>query len=162
VIGIGMILSGLRVTLKALRTEAVVIDLADREVRRHLDLTSDVVETYDFDEIEAVVVTQMATARTKGRNGQPDRMTHEAWLHLLLHEARQIPGKERRLKPEDRYVTIGYAEGIEGDVVDSHFEGPKRSREPMLLHPEDVTTPAQHVAMVMAQTIRAQTYIDQR
>lgn len=163
VIGAGLILAGIGALLRALRVEATVVDTEERQVRRHLDLTSDVLASYDFDEIQAVVVTQIAQGgRQRGKHGAPDRMAHEAWLHLLLKEPRQVPGKARDLKPEDAYVTIGYIERTEGDVVEAHFEGRRNSRPPRVLLPHEATTPAQKAALVLAEAIGVDAYIDQR
>ncbi len=162
VIGVGLIVGGLTLTMSLLRTEAVVIDTDKRQIRRHLDLTSDVVDVYGFDEIQAVVVTQVAQQKQRGRNGQPDTMTHEAWLHLLLHEAHQERGKHRRLKPQDAYVTIGHIDVIDGEITPEHFKDKSRRRMPQPLSPEVATTPAQKAALVLAQSIGAEAYIDQR
>jgi len=131
-------------------------------VRRHLDLTSDILDVYDFDEIRAVVVTQIAHNRQRGRNGQPDRVAHEAWLHLLLHEPHQEPGKERKLRPEDAFLTIGYIEQTEGDAVEAQLADKKRDRTPRILRAEEATTPAQQAALVLAQAIQVEAYLDQR
>ncbi len=161
-IGVGLIYVALRQTMALLRTEAVVVDTQARQVRRHLDLTNDVVEAYDFSEVRAVVVTQVAQQKHRGRNGEPDTMTHEAWLHLLLHQARQKLGRERRLKPQDAYVTIGHVEVTEGEIAVDHFKGKKRERRPHLLYPDTATTPAQKAALALAQAIGVDAYIDQR
>lgn len=162
VIGVGLIINGLSLTMSMLRTEAVVIDTEKRQIRRHLDLTSDVVDVYGFDEVQAVVVTQVAQQRHRGRNGQPDRMSHEAWLHLLLHEAHQERGKYRRLKPEDAYVTIGHIDIVDGEITPEHFMKRQRRQSPQPLVPEAATTPAHQAGLVLAQSIGAEVYIDQR
>jgi hypothetical protein len=162
VLGLGLIVSGLRLTVKMMRMEALVIDKVARQVRRHLDLTSDVRATYDFENIEAVVVTQFAQQKQRGRDGQPDRMTHEAWLHLLLYEVPQEPGKARDLKPEDSYVTIGHVELTEGEYVPAHFEVRKRDRVPQPLYAEEATTLAQKAAIAIARMIDVDVFIDQR
>ncbi len=108
------------------------------------------------------MVTQIAHNRQRGRNGQPDRVAHEAWLHLLLHEPHQEPGKERKLKPEDAYLTIGYVEQVEGDAVEAQLVDRKRDRPPQVLRPEEATTPAQKSALVLAQAIGVDAYLDQR
>ncbi len=161
-VGTGILYSALRLVLSMMRTEAVVVDTAARQVRRHLDLTSDVIATYNFDEIRAVVVSQIVQQRHKGRDGQPDMVSHDAWLHLLLHEARQELGKQRRVKPEDAYVTLGYIGFTEGPLVQVHFEGKKRQRLPMLLYPDEAVTPAQKAALILARAIGVDAYIDQR
>lgn len=162
VLGIGLIFIGLRAIRRMMRTESVVFDKTLSEVRRHLDLTSDVLVTYPFAEIGGVVITQVEQQKQRGRNGQPDRMTHEAWLHLLLTEVHQEQGKERTLKPEDAYFTFGHVEATEGIVVAEHHEGKKRARLPQLLYPEQATTPAQQAALVIARDIGVDAYIDQR
>jgi len=162
VIGVVLILEVLRYVLRLMRTEVVVVDRREREVRRHLDLTSDILDVYDFDEIRAVVVTQIAHNRQRGRNGQPDRVAHEAWLHLLLHEPHQEPGKERKLRPEDAFLTIGYIEQTEGDAVETQLADKKRDRTPRILRAEEATTPAQQAALVLAQAIQVEAYLDQR
>lgn len=161
-IGAGMIYAALRLIFSMLRTESIVIDSEARQVRRHLDLTNDVVETYDFEEIRAVVASQVAQRRYRGRDGQPDTMSHEGWLHLLLYEPHQKPGRERRLKPEDAYVTIGYVGQVEGNIVPEHFEGKKRKRLPQWLYQEEATTPLQKAALGIARAIGTDAYIDQR
>lgn len=163
VIGIGLIIAAVLYTVRRLREEVVVLDEDERQVRRHLDLTSDILETYEFEEIAAVVATQIAQGgRQRGSNGEPDHMAHEGWLHLLLQEPRQIPGKERNLKPEDAYVTIGYIDGTEGDVVDGHFSGTRKQRRPALLHEHEATTPVLQAAVALAQMIGVDAYVDQR
>ncbi len=161
VIGTGLIYAGLRLALSLMRTEAVVVDTEKEQVRRHLDLTSDVVEVYSFDEIEAVVVTQIKQQKHRGHDGKPDTMSHEAWLHLLLREARQERGKHRRLKPEDAYVTIGHIESTEGEIVEAHFSR-KQPASPQPLYLEEATTPAQKAALAIAQAIGVDAYVDQR
>ncbi len=162
VVGVALIVDVLRYILHLMRTEVVVVDRREREVRRHLDLTSDVLDVYDFDEIRAVVVTQIARNRQRGRDGQPDRVMHEAWLHLLLHEPHQEPGKERNLRPEDAYLTIGYIEQTEGEALEPTPEIRKQERVPRLMRPEEATTPAQKAAVVLAQAIQVDAYLDQR
>ncbi|NPV67966.1 MAG: hypothetical protein HPY64_12545 [Anaerolineae bacterium] len=162
IVGVVLIVDVLRYILRLMRTEVVVVDRREREVRRHLDLTSDVLDVYDFDEIRAVVVTQIARNRQRGRDGQPDRVTHEAWLHLLLHEPHQEPGKERDLKPEDAYLTIGYIEQTEGEALEPALVDRKQERAPRLMRPEEATTPAQKAAVVLAQAIQVDAYLDQR
>jgi hypothetical protein len=162
-IGAGLIVAALAYTMRLLRVEAVVVDTEERQVRRHLDLTSDVISCYEFDEIRAVVVTQIAQGgKQRGRNGQPDRMAHEAWLHLLLDTPRAEPGKAREFKPEDAYVIIGYVESTEGDVIDAHFEGKRGARQPRLLSARDATTPVGQAAILLADAIGVSAYIDQR
>ncbi len=46
VIGVALILDVLRFVLHLMRTEVVVVDRREREVRRHLDLTSDILARY--------------------------------------------------------------------------------------------------------------------
>lgn len=162
IVGVALIIDVLRYILRLMRTEVVVVDRREREVRRHLDLTSDVLDVYDFDEIRAVVVTQIARNRQRGRDGQPDRVTHEAWLHLLLHEPHQEPGKERNLRPEDSYLTIGYIEQTEGEALEPAPVDRRQERALRLMRAEEATTPAQKAAVVLAQAIQVDAYLDQR
>ncbi len=163
VIGAGLIVAALLYVLRLLRTEAVVFDAEERQVRRHLDLTSDVVASYEFDEIRAIVVTQIAQGgRQRGKDGQPDRMMHEAWLHFLLDAPRVEPGKARNFKPEDAYVTFAYVETTEGDVIESHLDGKRGSRKPRLLPASEATTPVQQAAVLLAEAVGVNAYIDQR
>ncbi len=161
-LGIGLIILGARLFLQMFRSKYVVIDRTDRQVRRHLDLTSDVRETYPFSNIRAVVVTQVARQKRRGRNGQPDRMLHEAWLHMLLNEREQPFGKERHLRPEDFYTTLAHIEQTEGDVVEAHFEEARQSKAPRPLYADEATTPAQQAGIAIAQAIGTRAYIDQR
>lgn len=163
VIGAGLLVAAVYHAIRMLRVEAVVVDRDECQVRRHLDLTSDVLETYEFDEIAAVVATQIAQGgRQRGANGEPDRLAHEGWLHLLLEEPRQIPGKHRNLKPEDAYVTIGYVDATEGEVVDGHFAGTRKQRHPILVQEAEATTPVLQAAVALARVIGVDAYVDQR
>ncbi len=161
-VGIGLIIAGFRLLRGMLRTQSVVVDKPASQVRFHLDLTSDVRQQYGFSEIKAVVVTQFAQQKQPDRNGGPERMTHEAWLHLLLHEPRQEPGKERNLKPEDAYIPVGHIELTEGEVTPAHFEGKKRHRVPRILHADEATTPVQQAGILLARSIGVDAYLDQR
>lgn len=161
-IGLGMLYSTLRLMLSLLRAEFLTVDRVSRRVMRHRELTNDVIEAYPFEEIRAVVVTQIAQQRHRKSDGQPDTMTHEAWLHLLLREARQVPGKHRNLKPEDAYITFGHIDLTEGEIVEAHFEGKKNQRPLRLLYADEATTPAQKAAVAIARAIGVDAYIDQR
>ncbi len=162
ILGIVLVLLGLWQIRSVFRATAITVDGSTREVRRQLEMTSDVVERYAFDDIRAVVVTQIMQQKHRGRDGKPDSATHEAWLHLLLHDVRQEVGKHRAVKPEDAYVTIGQIDATEGVMVDAHFKQGKRQAEPQFLYPDEATTPAQRIALVLARTIGVDAYIDQR
>lgn len=162
VLGIVLVLLGLWQIRSVFRATAIAVDSEAREVRRQLEMTSDVVERYSFDEIRAVVVTQIMQQKHRGRDGGPDSAVHEAWLHLLLHDVRQEVGKHRAVKPEDAYVTIGQIDATEGALVDAHYKPGKRSAEPQLLYSDEATTPAQRIALVLARTIGVDAYVDQR
>ncbi|MBN2470379.1 MAG: hypothetical protein JXN59_06625 [Anaerolineae bacterium] len=149
--------------LRLLRTEVVVIDAEERQVRRHLDLTSDVLASYEFDEIAAVVATQIAQGgRQRGENGAPDKMAHEGWLHLLLEAPRMEIGKARDYKPEDAYIAIGYINLTEGEVVEGHLKEGRKVRELLPLSRAEATTNVLRAAALIAEVVGVQAYIDQR
>ena len=162
ILGIILIYAAVAQVFRRIRAVSIVVDGEAQEVRRHLELTSDVLSRYPFEEIRAVVVTQIAQQKHRGRDGGPDRMDHEAWLHLLLHEARQETGKHRRLKPEDAYVTLCHIVLTEGQVVDEHFKKGEQQRGPQLVYADEATTPALQAGVMLAQVIGVDTYIDQR
>ena len=163
VLGSGLIIAALVYVIQQMRTEAVVIDVEERQVRRHLDLTSDVVASYEFDDIAAVVATQISQGgRQRGENGAPDTMTHEGWLHFLLTAPQAALGRARDFKPEDAYFTIGYVSATEGEVTEAHFDGARKGREPRLLTRYEATTDVLRAAIVLAEAIGVDAYIDQR
>lgn len=163
VIGAGLAVATLLYVIRLLRTEVVVIDAEEQQVRRHLDLTSDVIASYEFPEIAAVVATQISQGgRQRGEDGRPDRMMHEGWLHLLLEAPRAETGKARDYKPEDAYVLLAYIDATEGDVVESHFEGSRKDRQPVPLARSDATTNVLRAAVLMAKAIGVAAYVDQR
>ncbi len=162
-IGAGLTVAALVVVIRLLRTEVVVIDAEEQQVRRHLDLTSDVIATYEFSEIAAVVATQISQGgRQRGENGTPDRMLHEGWLHLLLEAPRMETGKAREYRPEDAYVSLAYIDATEGEIVEAHFEGSRKDRQPVLLTRADATTNVLRAAVLMADAIGVAAYVDQR
>jgi hypothetical protein len=162
IIGFILIYAAVATVFHKMRAVSIVADGDAREVRRHLELTSDVLDRYRFEEIRAVVVTQIAQQKHRGRDGGPDRMEHEAWLHLLLHEARQEPGKHRQLKPEDAYVTLGHITLTEGEIVSEHYRKGERQRGPQLIYADEATTPALQAGGLLAQLIGVDAYVDQR
>jgi hypothetical protein len=142
VLGIVLVLLGLWQIRSVFRATAIAVDSQAREVRRQLEMTSDVEERYSFDEYPGGCRDPDHAAETSRPGCNRTRPFTRPGCTLLLHDVRQEVGKHSRGQPEDAYVTIGHR----STQRKAHWLTPTTSRasgsaEPQLLY-RKATTPA--------------------